>query len=94
MRKIASITVAALVSVAMTPMVASAEPMVLTGTQMESITAAGPPFGINININVTTQIANAKAIAIATCGVCIGNAPAAFSLAAASNANATKQIQR
>ena len=92
MRKIASITVAALVSVAMTPMVASAEPMVLTGTQMESITAAGPPFGININ--VTTQIANAQAIAIATCGVCIGSAPAAFSLAAASNANATKQIQR
>ena len=95
MRKMARATVATVAAMVMTPVVAYAEPMVLTAKQLESITAGAPPAGINININITTQIANAKAISIATCGVCTGSAPAAFGLAAASNANASgQQISR
>ena len=91
MRKMARATVATVAAVVMMPLVAYAEPMVLTAKQMESITAGAPPDGINININITTQIANARAIAIATCGICIGGGPSATSLAAASNANASGQ---
>ena len=91
MPRIAQATVVALATLVMTPVVANAEPMILTAQQMESVTAGAPPDGINININITTQIANARAIAIANCGVCIGSAPSAFSLAAASNANASGQ---
>jgi hypothetical protein len=88
--------VAGLALVGVMPEVAGAEPMVLTTTQMDAITAAAGPAGINLNINVNivTQIANARSIAIATCGICIGGPPVAFSLASASNANASQQIAR
>jgi hypothetical protein len=92
MPRIAQATVVALATLVMTPVVANAEPMILTAQQMESVTAGALPDGINININITTQIANAKAIAVATCGVCIGSTPAAFGLAAANNANASGQL--
>lgn len=103
MRRIAQATVAAIASVVMTPWVANAEPMVLTATQMESITAAGPPLGININValgdvlvqtNITTQVANAISVAKASCGICTGAAPVAFSFGAAINANVSGQFQR
>lgn len=98
MRRTASAMVAGLALVGVMPEVAGAEPMVLTTTQMDAITAAARPAGINlnlnINVNVVTQIANARAISIATCGICIGGPPVAFSLASASNANASQQIAR
>ena len=103
MRKIALPAFVAATSVVVLPLAASAEPMVLTAMQMESITAAAAPTSININVqlgdtlvqtNHTTQIANAIAVAIANCGVCVGGAPSAASLAAAINANASGQIQR
>jgi hypothetical protein len=80
----------------MTPLAVSAEPMVLTPTQMESITAAGPSE-ININVTLisqtilTTQVAKAIAVTIASCGICVGGAPSASSLAAASNTSASAQ---
>lgn len=91
MRRSARAAVAAMAAVVMTPLVAYAEPMVLTASQMESITAAAPPAGINININITTQVANARAIAIATCGICVDGVPSASSFAAAINANVSGQ---
>jgi hypothetical protein len=47
-----------------------------------------------VQTNLTTQVANAISIAVATCGVCIGSAPSAFSFAAAANTNASRLIQR
>lgn len=100
MRGIALAAIAAVTSMVVTPLAVSAEPMVLTAVQMESITAAAAPSSININVqlgdvlvqtNRTIQIANAIAIAIANCGVCVGGAPSASSLAVASNANASGQ---
>ena len=94
MRKIALPAVAAVTSMVMTAWAVSAEPMVLTPTQMESITAAGR---ININVSlisqtiITTQLAEAIAVAIASCGICDGDAPSASALAAASNASASAQ---
>jgi hypothetical protein len=85
------------------PLAASAEPMVLTSTQMESITAGASPTEINVSVelgdilvqtNHTTQVANAIALALATCGICTGGAPAASSLAGAINDNASGQSQR
>jgi hypothetical protein len=94
MKKTARATLATLAAVGMTPLVATAEPMVLTPTQMESITAAARPPSINVNVvvqnNITTQIANAIAFAFASCGICSG-APSAFSLATASNINLSNQ---
>jgi hypothetical protein len=83
---------------------AKAEPVTLTASEMESVTAAAlikvnVPIsvvtgGFRVQANFTTQVANAISVAIATCGVCIGRAPSAFSFAAAGNANASRLIQR
>jgi hypothetical protein len=86
MRRMARATVATVAAVVMAPVVAYAEPMVLTATQMESITAAARIAGVNINLNITTQIANAFALSFAT-----GRGASAFSLAAATTANASGQ---
>ena len=96
MRRIARAPVAILAAMMLMPAVASAEPMVLTATQMDLITAAARPprISININININTQIANAIAFSFAICGICTGGAPSASSFAAAINANATRQIAR
>jgi hypothetical protein len=76
---------------------AKAEPLLLTSSQMEAVTAG---LVINVNagnvaflqqLNVTTQTAQAFAVAIAACGVCSGNIPAADAAAAAANANLTGQ---
>jgi hypothetical protein len=100
MRRIALATIAAVTTMSVMPVAASAEPMVLTAMQMASITAAAAPTSINVNVvfgdilvqtNRTIQIANAIAVAIANCGVCVGGAPSASSLAAASNANTSGQ---
>jgi hypothetical protein len=81
-----------------------AEPLTLTASEMESVTAAAPvqvnvpvsvvTGGFRVQANFTTQVANAVSIAVATCGVCIGSAPSAFSFAAAANTNASRLIQR
>jgi hypothetical protein len=100
MRTIALSAIAAVTSMVVTPLAVSAEPMVLTVMQMDSITAAASPTSINVNVelgdilvqtNRTTQVANAIAVAIANCGVCVGSAPSAASIAAATNANASAQ---
>lgn len=100
MRGIALAAIAAVTSMVVTPLAVSAEPMVLTAVQMASITAAAAPRSINVNVqlgdvlvqtNRTIQVANAIAVAIANCGVCVGGAPSASSLAAASNANTSGQ---
>ena len=99
MGRIARATIAAVGSVVMTPWLAHAEPTVLTATQMESVTAAAlveinVPVNVLVQTNITTQVANAIATAIATCGVCIGGGPMASALAAAANANFSRQFQR
>ena len=100
MRGIALAAIAAVTSMVVTPLAVSAEPMVLTAVQMASITAAAAPRSINVNVqlgdvlvqtNRTIQVANAIAVAIANCGVCVGGAPSASSLAVASNTNASGQ---
>jgi hypothetical protein len=89
MRKIMRATVATVA--VMAPVVAYAEPMVLTATQMESITAAARPPSINVNVVINTaiitQINNAIAFAIA-----IGPGASAFNLVTQSNAAASRQI--
>jgi len=104
MRRIALVTVAAVASTGVAPWVAKAEPMVLTATQMESITAAALiEVNVPINLalgdilvqnNITTQVANAIGLALAACGICTGAAPSASSLASAINANVSGLIQR
>jgi hypothetical protein len=94
MRKMARAAVATVAAVVMTPVVAYAEPMVLTATQMDSVTAAARAPRISLNINITTQIANATAFSVAICGICTGGVPAASSFAAAINANDARQIAR
>jgi hypothetical protein len=88
-------TAATVAAVVMTPVVAYAEPMVLTATQMDSISAAARSPLVNINVVVqtirTTQIANAIAVSFATCGVCVGSGPSASSLAAALNSSSSGQ---
>jgi hypothetical protein len=94
MRKIARavfVAVASVASVAATPFAADAEPMMLTNSQMEAVTAAAL---IEVNINLTTQVANAIALAFATCGVCTDGAPAASSSASAGNFAASAQNQQ
>ena len=71
-------------------MVAYAEPMVLTATQMESITAAArTPVNINVALNIATvtQINNAAGLALA-----IGPGASASSVIKQTNANVSKQI--
>lgn len=91
MRRIALPAIAAITSMVMTPLAVSAEPMVLTATQMDSVTAAARSPLVNINVvvqnNITTQIANAIALSFA-----IGPGVSASSLAAALNANVTGQL--
>ena len=94
MRKIARavfVAVASVASVAATPFAADAEPMMLTNSQLEAVTAAAL---IEVNINLTTQVANAIALAFATCGVCTDGAPAASSSASAGNFAASAQNQQ
>jgi hypothetical protein len=98
MRKFALSVVVAASSMVVTTSLAKAEPVTLTASQMESVTAAAL-IEINIPIlvqtNLTTQVANAIALAFATCGVCSGGALDASSLAAAINDNVSgQQIQR
>jgi hypothetical protein len=94
MRKIARavfVAVASVASVAATPFAADAEPMMLTNSQMEAVTAAAL---IEVNINLTTQVANAIALAFATCGVCTDGAPAASSSGSAGNFADSAQNQQ
>jgi hypothetical protein len=53
MRRIALPAIAAVTSMVMTPLAVSAEPMVLTASQMESVTAAAG-IDVNLPINVAT----------------------------------------
>ena len=94
MSRIARAPLAMVVAMVLMPTVAYAEPMVLTTTQMDSVTAAARPPSISLNINITTQVANATALSVAICGICTGGAPSASSFAAAINANAARQIAR
>ena len=87
MRKIVRATVATVAAALMAPVVAYAEPMVLTATQMDSITAAAQPLVININVAFTTQINHASAFALA-----IGPGARAFASVTQSNASTTRQI--
>jgi hypothetical protein len=91
MRRIGRATVVTVAAAVMAPVIACAEPMVLTATQMESITAAArpplPKISVVVNTNITTQIANAFALSFA-----IGRGASASSFALASNSNATAQI--
>jgi hypothetical protein len=76
-----------------------AEPLLLTSSQMEAVTAGlalnvSPQINVNAGngaflqqLNLTTQTAQAFAVAVATCGVCSGNIPAADAAAAAVNAS-------
>jgi hypothetical protein len=74
-----------------------AEPLLLTSSQMEAVTAGLtlvlPDINVNAgnvdilqNLNLTNQTAVALGVALATCGVCSGNIPAAEAAAAAANA--------
>jgi hypothetical protein len=79
--------------------VANAEPVRLSASAMDAVTAAAPiqvniPINIQVQTNTTTQVANAIAVALANCGICSGRAPAASSLAGASNANVSRLLQR
>jgi hypothetical protein len=91
MRKIVRATVAAVATAVIAPVVAYAEPMVLTATQMESITAAARTPDVNINVAVNaatvTQINNAVGLALA-----IGPGASASSIIAQTNVNVSKQI--
>ena len=96
MREILLPAVAAATSMVVTTPL-KAEPVMLTASEMESVTAAAL-IEINIPIlvqtNLTTQVATAIALAFATCGICSGDALDASSLAAAINDNLSGQIQR
>lgn len=99
MGRIARATIMAAGSAVMIPWLAHAEPMVLTPTQMASVTAAAQvainvPINIGVQTNVTTQVANAVGIAVATCGVCVGSGPTAASSATARNFNVSRQLRR
>ena len=104
MRRIALAALAAVITMVVTPMVARAEPVTLTASQMDAVTGAALiEINVPINVatgdilvqtNITTQVANAVATAIATCGICVGGAPSASSLAAAINDSVSGQIQR
>jgi hypothetical protein len=92
MRKIMRAMVATVAAAVIAPVVAYAEPMVLTATQMESITAAAPPvIKVNVVVNnaITTQINNAVALALA-----IGPGASASSSIAQSNASAIAQLNQ
>jgi hypothetical protein len=104
MRKIARAVFVAVASVAATPFAADAEPMMLTNSQMEAVTAAAL-IEVNVpitlvtgdfqsNVNLTTQVANAVALAFATCGVCTDGAPAASSSGSAGNFADSAQNQQ
>jgi hypothetical protein len=96
MRRIALPAIAAITLMVVAPLAVSAEPMVLTATQMDSVNAAALSPVVNINVvvqnNQTTQIANAIALSFATCGICKGGLPSASSLASAINANTSGQL--
>jgi hypothetical protein len=96
MRRIALPAIAAITLMVVTPLAVSAEPIVLTATQMDSVNAAALSPVVNINVAVqtiqTTQIANAIALSLATCGICQGGVPSASSLAAALNSSSSGQL--
>ena len=94
MKRNARATIAVVAAVMMTPMVANAEPMMLTAKQMDSITAAAQRPEININVAVIFQIANAIALSFAICGICTDGAPAASSVASAANFAVNIQSQQ
>jgi hypothetical protein len=75
-----------------------AEPLLLTSSQMEAVTAGLTVIAGNVtftqNLNLTNQTAAGVAVAVATCGVCSGKNPAANAAAAAANANLTGQSIR
>ena len=91
MRKIVRATVAAVATAVIAPVVAYAEPMVLTATQMESITAGAqtPDVNINVALNIATvtQINNAVGLALA-----VGPGASASSIIKQTNVNVSKQI--
>jgi len=98
-----ALTLAAVAAAAVGSFAVKAEPLLLTSSQMEAVTAglainASPQTNViagNVtftqNLNLTNQTAAALAVAVATCGVCSGNVPGAKAAAAAANANLTGQ---
>jgi hypothetical protein len=96
---VSALTLAAVTAVAGGSFAVKAEPLLLTSSQMEVVTA-GLVVNINVNagnvaflqqLNLTTQTAVAVANAIAACGVCSGKIPAAEAAAAAANTNRSGQ---
>jgi hypothetical protein len=97
MRKIRLAVFVAVVSVAAAPFAADAEPIMLTDSQMEAVTAAAlveVNIPINLNLAMTTQVANAIALAFATCGICSDGSLDASSVAAAINDSVSGQTQQ
>jgi hypothetical protein len=99
-----ALTLAAVAAAAVGSYSVKAEPLSLTSSQMEAVSAAGPAINVsprtNVNagnvtftqnLNLTNQTAAALAVALATCGICSGNVPGAEAVAAAANANRTGQ---
>lgn len=85
------------VSAAGVPFAATAEPMLLTATQLDQVGAGGPLSGpqmptINVavggvnlgDLNINAQAASAVAVSTAACGIC--DAAIADALALANNA--------
>jgi hypothetical protein len=80
-----------------------AEPLLLTSSQMEAVTAGlainvSPQTNVNAGnvaflqqLNLTKQTAVASGVAIAACGVCSGKIPTAEAAAAAANVNLSGQ---
>lgn len=92
MSKIVRAMVATVAATVMAPVVAYSEPMVLTATQMESITAAaGSPISISVVVNtaIITQINTAIALSFA-----IGPGASASNFVAQSNAATIAQLVR
>jgi hypothetical protein len=98
-----ALTLAAVAAAAVGSFAVKAEPLLLTSSQMEAVTAGlvidvSPETNLiagNVtftqNLNLTNQTATALAVALATCGICSGNVPGAEAAAAAANANQTAQ---
>jgi hypothetical protein len=87
MKKIMRTMVATVAAAVIAPVVAYAEPMELTATQMESITAAARPPVIIVNVAIVTQINNAVALAFA-----IGPGASAVNFVMQINASVINQI--
>jgi hypothetical protein len=95
MRKIPLLLGVTVASMVVLGGVANAEPVRLSASAMDAVTAAARiQVNIQVQTNITTQVANAIAIALANCGICAGGAPVASSRAGAINGNVSMLLQR